>query len=427
MPGMIASPIRTRPDGLGTIDGVTNSPNAVAHMDQMLREIEVQLTSVETPVRPLSSPELSHARILVIDDEPLNIRVVQKYLREFGYHQVSGVTDPLFAMEAIHTQRPDVVLLDVMMPQISGYEVLRLIRQDSQWAHLPVLILTASCDRETRVAVLELGATDFLSKPIDPSELKPRVRNALIAKNYHDSITEYARTLEQRVRQRTIDLEVSRRELVHCLARAGEFRDTDTGHHVMRVGRFAGLIARAMGHDNEYVDMLEQAAQLHDIGKIAIPDEILRHPGKLSPEEFEHMQKHALFGKKIIQSLAPPDADVLRRHTLAGQSILDTSKSPLIQMASRIAVTHHERWDGTGYPLGLAGDDIPLEGRITAVADVFDALASKRPYKPAFPFEKCCQIVFDDSGKHFDPRVVEAFAAQRQIIAEVQIAFADPE
>lgn len=370
---------------------------------------------------------LGRSRIMVVDDEPLNIRVVQKYLQQFGYQQVYGITDPAQVMESIQMQKPDVLLLDIMMPGISGFDILRAIRHDARLTHLPILVLTASCDRETRLAVLELGATDFLTKPIDPSELEPRVRNALTVKKYHDQVRDYARTLEDAVHERTADLEASRRELVLCLARAGEFRDTDTGHHVMRVGRFAGIIARAMQCPAEFVEMLEQAAQLHDIGKIAIPDDVLRHPGKLTPEDFERMQRHVLFGKRIIEPMAAAEAEAMRRHAAAGQNILAASKSPLILMASRIALTHHERWDGAGYPLGLAAHDIPLEGRITAVADVFDALASKRPYKPAFPFEKCCTIISEDSGKHFDPEVVAAFMSQRQTIARVQIELADPE
>ena len=409
------------------VPGAFLAASVEARLTQTIEQLSEHAAADDAQGASAGSDDLRNARIMVVDDEPLNIRVVQKYLRQFGYQQVYGITDPAQVVDSIRTEIPDVLLLDIMMPVVSGFDILRAIRQDARLTHMPILVLTAACDRETRLAVLELGATDFLAKPIDPSELEPRVRNALTAKKYHDQIHHYAKSLEQAVKERTADLEASRRELVLCLARAGEFRDTDTGHHAMRVGRCAGIIARATTCPAEFVEMLEQAAQLHDIGKIAIPDEILRHPGKLTPEDFERMQRHVLFGKRIIEPMAAAEAEAMRRHTAAGQSILSASKSPLIMMASRIALTHHERWDGNGYPLGLAAYDIPLEGRITAVADVFDALASKRPYKPAFPFERCCQIIVEEAGKHFDPEVVEAFMNKRHTIAAVQIELADPE
>lgn len=369
--------------------------------------------------------ETTVPKILIVDDEPINIRVITKYLHELGYTRCTGLSDSRQALSSIALDTPDLVILDVMMPFVSGIEILAKLRANSATAHLPVLVLTAAVDRETRLAVLESGATDFLNKPIDPSELSPRVRNALTVKKLHDSLRHQAQNLEIAVRMRTAELEASRQDIIHCLARAAEFRDDDTGQHVLRVGRYAGIIAQAMGLSSSEVDQIRQAAQLHDIGKIGIPDSILLKPGKLEPDEFERMQKHTSIGKRVIERFPQHEWDELRKHVQIGAQILDIPRSPVLQMAARIALTHHEWWDGNGYPLGLAGEDIPLEGRITAVADVFDALSSKRPYKRPFPREKCFQIIAEERGTHFDPQVVDAFFSMRDEIVKIQIELAD--
>jgi len=372
-------------------------------------------------------PSLLASKILVVDDEPINVKVCQKYLNELGYNHCIGLTDSTRTIAVILQERPDLVILDVMMPIVSGVDILKLIRNHAELSHLPILILTASSDRTTKLTVLDLGATDFLTKPIDPSEMAPRVRNVLEIKKYHDSLRDHARSLEEAVRQRTAELESSRMDLIHCLARAVEYRDDHTGRHVERVGRYAGIIGDALGLDAHTVIMLEQAAQLHDVGKIGVSDEILLKPGKLTPEEFERMQKHTLFGRKIVEQMSEREWEKLRQHVQIGSQILNAPRSPLLSMAARIALTHHERWDGTGYPLGLAGEDIPLEGRITAVADVFDALSSHRPYKPAYPIDRCFNILRAESGSHFDPKVIDAFFAQRDRIVQTQMDLADTE
>lgn len=383
-------------------------------------------SSVGLPPREQDESLLT-AKILIVDDEPINVKVCQKYLNELGYKRCIGLTDSTRTIAVILEERPDVVILDVMMPIVSGVDVLRLIRKHDELTHLPVLILTASSDRTTKLTVLNLGATDFLTKPIDPSEMAPRVRNVLSVKRYQDSLRDHAHALEQAVRQRTAELELSRMDVIHCLARAVEYRDDHTGRHVERVGRYSGIIARALGLDENIVMMIEQAAQLHDVGKIGVPDEILLKPGKLTPEEFERMQKHTLFGRNIVERMSEREWEKLRQHVQIGCRILDTPRSPLLSMAARIALTHHERWDGTGYPLGLAGEDIPLEGRITAVADVFDALCSVRPYKPSYPIDKCFSILKSESGTHFDPRLIEAFFSQRDMVVQTQLELADTE
>ena len=214
-------------------------------------------------------------------------------------------------------------------------------------------------------------------------------------------------------------------ELIHCLARAAEYRDCETGRHVVRVGRYAGIIARQMGLEEETVELLEHAAPLHDMGKIGIPDDILLKPGKLAPDEFELMQKHCGFGRHTFEPMAADAWRTLKSHTFLGEAIMDTPSSPVIQFAAEIALTHHERWDGSGYPLGLAGEDIPLSGRITAVADVFDALSSRRPYKPAMPLDKCLTILEEGRAKHFDPKILDAFFASKEQIVSIMVQLAD--
>lgn len=364
-------------------------------------------------------------RILLVDDEPINIKVARKYLTAAGYTDFCSTCNAAEVLPMIIRSEPDLVLLDIVMPNFNGLELLEAIRADRQLAHIPIVMLTALEDRDTKCRALALGATDFLAKPVDPSELVSRVRNVLLAKAHHDHLRNHAADLERLVQQRTAQLEVSRQNIIHCLARAAEFRDDDTGRHIVRVGRYAALIAAQLGWDPARVEMLELAAQLHDVGKIGVPDAILAKPGKLTPEEFELIQRHCGIGMQIFESLSEPERSSLRKHAELGDRLLSGCGSPVLDMAARIALTHHERWDGSGYPIGLAGGDIPIEGRITAVADVFDALSTKRCYKPAFPREKCFSILREGRGTHFDPELVDAFFAASEQIVQVQIRYAE--
>jgi cyclic di-GMP phosphodiesterase len=377
-----------------------------------------------TPDRAMDD-RLKAAKVMIVDDEPTNIKVLRRLLELDGFTSFVTTTDSSAAVGLIIQEQPDVVLLDLMMPYVSGLEILAKVRSEPTISYIPVVILTAVTDRDTRVQAVETGATDFLNKPVDPSELIPRVRNVLSVKTYQDQLRNYSNDLEAAVRQRTAELESSRRDLIHCLARAAEYRDDDTGHHVLRVGQYARLIGGALGMDESELDTLEQAALLHDIGKIGVPDEVLLKPGRLSSEEFSLMQKHAGFGKRILSSCEIDDERMLRTHAEKGAHILEVGSSRVLKLARTIALTHHERWDGTGYPLGLKGNDIPLAGRITAVADVFDALSSKRCYKNAFPLDECFDIMEKERGEHFDPAVLDAFKKVRDQIVSVQLRFAD--
>jgi putative two-component system response regulator len=381
-----------------------------------------------------TSDQVRDAQILIVDDQETNIQVVQRYLELEGYHHLHGLSDSTRVMATVDRLHPDIVLLDIMMPEISGMALLQQLREQAWSRHLPVIILTAADDLATRTRALDLGATDFLGKPIEPVELIPRIRNALQAKFYQDALqlqtAELERLVAQRTEalaQRTRELETSRLEVLHCLGRACEYRDNETGRHVVRVGRYVGLLGRAIGLDAETLTLYELTAPLHDVGKIGVPDAILLKPGKLTPDEYELVKRHAAYGKQALDTMAAEQWQAFQAHTRIGEGVFGQCRSPILQVAATIALTHHERWDGTGYPLGLAGEDIPLAGRLTAVADVFDSLSCKRPYKPPLPMDQCFDIMRELRGKQFDPRLLDAFFALRKQIVEVQIELAEAE
>ena len=286
-------------------------------------------------------------------------------------------------------------------------------------------MLTATEDHELKLSALELGATDFLRKPVDRTDLVPRVRNALSVKSFQDHLQVYAKELERQVQERTAELEASRLEVIYCLARAAEFRDNQTGRHVIRVGRYVGEIAKRLGLKAEEVSLLQLAAPLHDMGKIGIPDAVLLKPGRLDGAEFDRMKKHAEFGHDIVSTADGNDWGLFSEHTSRGAELMQASRSPLLKLAASIAMTHHEKWDGSGYPKGLKGEAIPIEGRMTAVADVFDALGSKRTYKLASPLEKCLKMIREGRGSHFDPQIVDAFFEALPEITQIREQLTD--
>ena len=382
--------------------------------------------SMESIFRGTSPQEVvNNPKIMIVDDEPINIKVARKYLSTEGYQDFISTTQSTEALEIIKDQMPDLILLDIMMPEVDGLQVLDQIRHDEAIPAIPIIILTANNDRETKFKALNLGATEFLGKPVDPAELAARVHNCLVMKSQRDHLNHYAWELELEVSARTQALVEAQKDLIHCLAQAAEYRDDATGRHVIRVGQYAGIIAQAMNLDNETVELIRCAAPLHDIGKLGVPDAILLKPDKLDAEEFEIMQRHCGFGKRIVEKMPDDDSKMLRTHTDVGARIMRSSSCLVLKFAARIALTHHEKFDGSGYPIGLAGTDIPIEGRITAVADVFDALSSKRPYKPAFPIDKCLGILEEGRGTHFDPDVLDAFFARKKQIVNTQIQHAD--
>jgi putative two-component system response regulator len=374
------------------------------------------------------------AQIVIVDDQQTNVEITRRYLELEGYRNLHGLTDPTGVLAFLERLRPDLLLLDIMMPEISGLALLGQLREHSWSRRLPVIVLTAADDPATKARALELGASDFLGKPIEPVELIPRVRNALQAKFYQDSLQVRAANLERLVAERTEalvertrELEASRLEVLHCLGRACEYRDNETGRHVVRVGRYVGLLARAIGLEEATASLYELAAPLHDVGKIGVPDAILLKPDRLTPEEFELIKRHAAYGKQALDTMASEHWSTLKTHTQIGEAIFGQCRSPILKVAATIALTHHERWDGTGYPLGLAGEDIPLEGRLAAVADVFDSLSCKRPYKPPLPMDRCFEIMSQQRERQFDPRLLDAFLPLRKRIVEIQIQLAEAE
>jgi len=347
---------------------------------------------------------IKSSKVMVVDDEPVNLRLVQKILNNAGYHNVLLVDDSRRVLEEFQQGGVDLILLDLNMPHLDGYEVMKQIQALNMPVPPPVLVLTAQNAREFKVRALELGARDFVTKPFDQVELVARVRNLLEAHLYQQSIYQEKDKLEQLVAERTSELHDTRLEIVRRLGRAAEYRDNETGYHIIRMSKIAALLGEASGMNAHQCDLLLNAAPMHDIGKIGIPDQILLKPGKLDAEEWEIMKTHAQIGADILSG----------------------AESELMQMARDIALSHHEKWDGSGYPNGLTGDAIPLVGRITAIADVFDALTSDRPYKKGWPLEKALEFIKEQDGQHFDPELVCRFMDQLPKIRDIYLEYSEP-
>ncbi|MBR9991248.1 MAG: response regulator [Gemmatimonadetes bacterium] len=327
------------------------------------------------------------ARILIVEDDPAVQQVLARMLSSNGFANVTRVADAEIALDLWVTQPPDLALIDLHMPRTNGFQFLERIREhDNGEEFLPVIMLTGDANPDVRRRALDLGAHDFLTKPFDITEVLLRIRNLLRTRLLNRRLLDSNNALEARVKERTSNLEESRREALEHLARAAEFRDDVTGHHTHRVGSLSAGIALELGLDAESVDLILNAAPLHDIGKIGIPDSILMKPGPLTRDEF----------------------DVMKEHTTIGAAILAGSQSPVFVLAREIALKHHERWDGSGYPDGTRGNAIPLAGRIVCAADVFDALTNERPYKHAFSVAATMAEIEAHAGTQFDPAVVEA-------------------
>ena len=364
-------------------------------------------------------------RIAIIDDQDFTIKALRRHLKLAGYKQFATTTDSTRALDLICESEPDVVLLDVVMPRVTGLEILKIIRQRPESRRLPVIVLTAADEASTKLAALRLGATDFLTKPVDPVELVARLPNVLAAKAYEDRIRAHAARLEREVAIRSAELAQAYREVVACLANVGEHRDSETGNHVLRVGRYAEIMARRLGLSDEVVQIISQAAALHDIGKVGIPDSILLKAGQLEAEEMEQMRGHCEYGADICALVNRPSGGKSPSLPSADTMIARSVASPVLALAAVIALTHHERWDGTGYPRGLASEQIPVEGRIVCVADVFDALTNRRPYKPAFSLEKSLGIMREQRGTYFDPKVFDTFCEAFDEVVEVYRTLTD--
>ena len=331
------------------------------------------------------------AQLLVVDDEPANLDLMRQVLTRAGYERVTCSGDPRDALERLDDLAPDLVLLDLHMPVLDGFAVLeQLAERVPAEQYLPRLVITADSTPQTRRRALSLGAHDFLTKPIDVVETTLRVANLLHTRALHTSLQEHNAQLEQAVRLRTWELERAQHDVTVRLGRVAEYRDDDTAEHTNRVGATAAALARAVGLPPDEVELVAAAAPLHDIGKVAVPDAVLLKPGPLTDDERAVMRTHALIGARILSG----------------------GSSRLVRLAEEMALSHHERWDGGGYPSGLAGEAIPLGGRLVAVADVFDALISPRPYKDAWPVERAVATMRSERGRHFDPQLLDLFLAE---------------
>ncbi|MDR1995646.1 two-component system response regulator [Azonexus sp.] len=333
--------------------------------------------------------------ILVVDDVPENIDLLSETLVDD--YRVRVTTSGEKALQIVYSDEPpDLILLDIMMPGLSGLEICRRLKANPDRRRIPIIFVTAMSTAADEERGLAIGAVDYITKPISPPIVKARVRT-------HLALYDQARELERMVHQRTAELLTTRQQIIRRLGRAAEFKDNETGNHVLRMSHYVRLIAEAYGLGQEATDIIANTAPMHDIGKIGIPDAILLKPGPLDTEEWRVMRQHPLMGAKIIG-----------KH-----------ENELLETARVIALNHHEKWNGSGYPRGLKGTDIPLEGRIVAIADVFDALVSVRPYKPAFPLDEALRILKHEDGRHFDPQLLQAFHKALPDILRIRDIYAD--
>ncbi len=346
-----------------------------------------------------------HARILIVDDEPANLKLLDKMLASQGYEQRILIQDPREVLNSYQAARPDLILLDINMPHLDGYQVMEQLKALNDPCLPPIVILTAQHGRDYLLKALSLGARDFLGKPFDRAELLMRVRNLLDAQLGHRLLHQQKDVLEEMVQIRTEELNRTRLQVVQRLGRAAEYRDNETGYHIIRMSQISALLAHKLGWSAAETELMLNASPMHDIGKIGIPDHILLKPGKFEPAEWEIMKTHAAIGAEL----------------------LDGDDSPLLRLAREIALSHHEKWDGSGYPNGLAGEAIPQSGRIVAVADVFDALTSARPYKQAWTVEAATDFMRDNAGSHFDPAAVACFIDNLPEIVAIRDRHQEPQ
>lgn len=338
------------------------------------------------------------AKILIIDDNKANVLILKKILNVHGYKNAITLVDSREALDTYLQYHPDLLLLDLKMPYLDGFEVLDQLNEvKGDDDYLPVIVITAQSDKENRLKAFELGAKDFIGKPFDPFEILMRINNVLEIRMLHNKFIEQNKNLEKMVQERTKELEYTQTELIRRLLMAAEFRDNDTGSHISRIGSYCYEFGKLLEFSEKRCEIFYYASMMHDIGKIGIPDEILLKPSKLNASEWTKM----------------------KTHTITGSKLLTNGNSDTIKLAEKIALTHHEKFDGTGYPNGLKGKEIPLEGRIAAICDVFDALLSKRPYKDPWTLDDVIEEIKKGIGTHFDPHLAKMFLDNISIFIDI--------
>jgi len=348
--------------------------------------------------------DIKYASILVVDDELANVRLLEKILLAMNYNNVVCTQDPNKVIPLYKQHNSDLIILDLDMPVLDGYAVMDQINELTNNCPPPILILTAQHMQSNRQRALDNGARDYVTKPFNVDELLSRVRNMLEVQMAHNFMLHQNEILEQKVKQRTLAIQNTRLQVVRYLGRAAEYRDNETGLHIIRMSKIAVVIGRAAGMNEGQCELLLNAAPMHDIGKIGIPDGILLKPGKLDPDEWIIMQTHAQIGADILTG----------------------DDSDLMIMARSIAIAHHEKWNGKGYPNKLKGEDIPLAARVAALADVFDALTSERPYKKAWSVESAVGLIKQERGEHFDPSLVDLLLQNLDEINSIREKYAEP-
>ena len=352
----------------------------------------------------LTEDDILDGKILIVDDELSNVKLLEQMLHQRGYSSITVCTDPHEGLRTYEEWRPDLVLLDLNMPGMDGFQFLKQVQmKEQEIPPPPILILTANNSNDIRVRALLAGAMDFITKPFNVIEALARIKNMLDVRLLNNQVRQQNLHLDEKIRERTQQLFDTRLDVIQRLGRAAEYRDNETGMHVIRMSKFSELLAQANGMTQEECELILNASPMHDIGKIGIPDRILLKPGRLTPEEWE----------------------VMKTHSSIGGEILSGSSSELMKMAESIALTHHEKWDGSGYPGQLRGDDIPIEGRIVAICDVFDALTSDRPYKKAWTVEEAVEELDKCAGKHFDPNLVAKFKSVLDEVREIKNRYVD--
>jgi len=342
--------------------------------------------------------DINSATILIVDDNPSNVLLLERVLNLAGYHDIIVALDSEKVVSLYERFRPDLIMLDLLMPKMDGFEVLEALNAVKGDDYIPVIMISAQPTKENKLKALEYGVNDFIAKPYDPIEVSMHVRNMLLTRMMHNRLIQEKNDLEENIVKRTKEIYELQYDIIKRLMLAIELRDGDTGMHVIRIGLYAYEISEGLGKDESYCQRIQYAGMMHDIGKIGIADSILLKKGKLTSEEW----------------------NIMKEHTTKGADILSGSQNSMIQMSKEIALTHHEKWDGTGYPMGLKGEEIPLCGRIIAICDVFDALVSERPYKKAFPVTEAVRIILSENGRHFDPKIMKVFIEKLDKLIQIE-------